>query len=475
MARKFGNNRGATVTEYAVLLSFLVVAALGATFTLSDDVRDAFGDSNSAIEQAIASSAQSPVSSTPVVVAPEEPEEGAPLVLVFRKSPRFEVYRISDSADFPEPRIDWGPGGEACATDFPKTDVSEQDMVHWDELNHTYACDLGAGEHRVKVYGSIHTLTEFGADLLAVESWGDTQIRSLEYAFAAVTLPYDLPSSLPSSVRDMSHAFGRAFKTTDHYPPYHPEFLQAPPQVPAVIAGWDMGNVQEFDRMFIGQSPMAFPDLTGWNVSAGETFNEMFALTTFNQPIGVWNTASLETTARMFWENPNFNRDLNSWDVSGMHNADGMFHNAVAFNGDVSGWDTGRLVNASGMFDTATAFNSDVSNWDVKYMMVGSFMFRNATAFSHDLSGWNVASLYSTKSMFENAINVRGDYSIWRPGDVYMPGFWNAMFLNAPLVTGNLECWNGERLIDGAESFSVGSGIVQDPLWGQPRPATCVD
>lgn len=462
--------RGAALAEYAVLLSLLVAGVFGVVLVFGQDIRDRFRDGDVAIRDAFAS-VEEAVASTPVE---EEPQEGDPLVLVFRKTPRFEAYRIVDSETFPEPRIEWGPGGEACSTAFPKTNVTEQDMVQWDELNHVYTCPLGSGEHVVKIYGEIHMVTEFGADLKAVQSWGDTQIKSLEYAFAGATLLEDVPSSLPSTVRDMSHSFGRPFKTSDPHPPYHPFYLQAPPPVPAAVGGWNMGNVQEFDRMFVGQSPMAFPDLTGWDVSAGETFAEMFAHTTFNQPIGVWNTASLEQAPGMFWNNPAFNRDLNGWDVSGLWNTDAMFSAATAFNGDLSAWNTGELYRANNMFEDAVAFNRDITGWDTKYLTNASFMFKNATAFSYDLSGWNVDDLYAAKSMFENAGNLRGDYTLWRPGQMEFD-FFDGMFHNATLATGDLSCWDAQLLTRPAVAFSEGSGITQEPLWGQPRAASCVD
>ena len=63
----------------------------------------------------------------------------------------------------------------------------------------------------------------------------------------------------------------------------------------------------------------------------------MFQESRFNQPIGTWNTASVNTMYEMFGTNTVFAQDLNDWDTSKVTNMVKMF-NGAAFNQDISKW-----------------------------------------------------------------------------------------------------------------------------------------
>ena len=83
---------------------------------------------------------------------------------------------------------------------------------------------------------------------------------------------------------------------------------------------------------------------------------------TFNQYIGDWDTSSVVTFKRMFWNAKGFNQDIGGWNTSSATDFFGMFENALVFNQDLSGWDVSKATEFSGMF-YASAFNQNLCAW----------------------------------------------------------------------------------------------------------------
>ena len=54
--------------------------------------------------------------------------------------------------------------------------------------------------------------------------------------------------------------------------------------------------------------------------------------TSFNQPIGNWNTGNVNTIARMFQEAQSFNQSFGNWDISSIVNTGNAFKGTTALS-----------------------------------------------------------------------------------------------------------------------------------------------
>ncbi len=72
-----------------------------------------------------------------------------------------------------------------------------------------------------------------------------------------------------------------------------------------------------------------------------------------------------------------------------------MFFGASSFNAPIGDWNTSNIRNMQAMFEEATSFDQDISGWDTANVTDMSRMFFNASGFSgHDLSSWDVGSVH---------------------------------------------------------------------------------
>ncbi|WP_345027259.1 BspA family leucine-rich repeat surface protein, partial [Flavivirga jejuensis] len=233
--------------------------------------------------------------------------------------------------------IDWGDGSieSGLTGDAP----------------HQYAT---AGIHTVSITGDFPAIyfansieiQAIAAKLQTIESWGDTQWKSMEQAFAYCT--------------------NLTYNATD---------------VP------DLSQVTNMYYMFLESSFNG--DISNWDVSSVKDMSYMFRkASVFNQDIGSWDVSSVESMEGMFDEASAFNQDIGNWDVSSVDIMSAMFNEASAFNQDIGNWDVSSVKDMSYMFLEASAFNQDIGNWDVSSAKDMSYMFNSASAFSQNLSGW---------------------------------------------------------------------------------------
>jgi surface protein len=131
---------------------------------------------------------------------------------------------------------------------------------------------------------------------------------------------------------------------------------------PAIISTLDVSDMTIMDNMF-GLTSFNQP-LSGWDTSNAEDMSYMFGQSPFNQDISGWNTSKVKTMEGMFYKAPYFNKDIGGWDTSNVKNMSNMFFES-SFNQDIGGWDTSKVTNVGSMFVDATDFNQDLSEWCV--------------------------------------------------------------------------------------------------------------
>ena len=194
-----------------------------------------------------------------------------------------------------------------------------------------------------------------------------------------------------------------------------------------------------------------------------------YSKSTFNQPIGNWDTSSVTNMSVMFFNASAFNQSIGSWDTSSVTDMNYMFFNASAFNQDISNWDTSSVTDMNNMFGGATTFNQDLSSWATGSVTNMSFMFFNASAFNQDISNWDTSSVTNMSVMFFNASAFNQSIGSWDTSSVTD---MNYMFADATTFNQDLSSWNVANVPSGNHTnFSTGayapwaSNLSLQPQW----------
>jgi surface protein len=125
-----------------------------------------------------------------------------------------------------------------------------------------------------------------------------------------------------------------------------------------------------------------------WNNIVTTLMTDMDSLfrdnSTFNQPIGSWDTSNVTDMDSVFYQAQAFNQNIGSWNTANVTTMSFMFY-AKAFNQNISSWDIAKVVSMSGMFFNAVAFNQNISNWNLNlHPNVLFFSFRAGSGLSTD-------------------------------------------------------------------------------------------
>lgn len=87
-------------------------------------------------------------------------------------------------------------------------------------------------------------------------------------------------------------------------------------------------------------------DISHYDTSNVTDMQNMFAQSSFNQPLDNFNTSNVTNMSSMFEGTTLFNQDISSWDTSNVTDMDGMFSYAASFNQDLSQWCVPLLTGA---------------------------------------------------------------------------------------------------------------------------------
>ena len=132
--------------------------------------------------------------------------------------------------------------------------------------------------------------------------------------------------------------------------------------------------------------------------------SEMFQdAVSFNQPIGMWNTKSVQSTQYMFMGATSFNQPIGDWDLSSDYVTGSMFEGAVSFNQPIGDWDISSVKFMKNMFKNAVAFNQPIDAWKTYSVVYMNNMFEGAVAFNQPIGSWNMSNVQEMNSMFLNA------------------------------------------------------------------------
>jgi surface protein len=184
------------------------------------------------------------------------------------------------------------------------------------------------------------------------------------------------------------------------------------------LGAWNVSSVLFFSAMFQGATNFnngGSSDINNWSLRTTGTIDmsSMFRSTSFNQPIGNWNTSAVTNMFAVFFGNSSFNQDISSWNTSAVTNMQSLFFGATSFNQPIGGWTTSAVQSMQQMFQGATSFNQYIGLWNTAAVTTMQFMFVSATSFNQDISTWNVSSVTSFGEMFSGASTFNQNLSTW--------------------------------------------------------------
>jgi surface protein len=127
----------------------------------------------------------------------------------------------------------------------------------------------------------------------------------------------------------------------------------------------------------------------------------------FNQPIGAWNTSNVTSMTYMFGGTL-FNQDISSWDTKNVTNMSNMFRQNEVFNQPIGGRNTSKVTDMSRMFYYSKKFNQPIGNWDTSKVTNMMYMFNSANMFNQDIGSWNIGNV-ARISYFLNDTSMQPD------------------------------------------------------------------
>ena len=211
------------------------------------------------------------------------------------------------------------------------------------------------------------------------------------------------------------------------------------------IGSWDTAKVTSMTDMFY--SAIAFNQPIGsWNTSKVTTMSNMFynlntaSIYSFNQDIGSWNTANVTDMYRMFRAANQFNNggspSISSWNTSNVVNMLGIFARSSAFNQPIGSWNTANVTDMSNVFQNATVFNQPIDSWNTANVYTMSQMFYEIN-FNQPIGSWNTANVTNMSGMFSSATAFNQPIDSWNTAKVttmsYM--FYNVRSFNQPIAS----------------------------------------
>ena len=299
---------------------------------------------------------------------------------------------------------------------------------------------------------NINTKYDITVGDLTYDAWDVSAARNMERMFqGCASFDQPLGEWVPSSVYDMNRMFLGAAS-----------FDQP-------LGEWDVSTVDDMGYIFASASSFnnggisyGAGSIGNWNLPSVTDMTNMFANTSFNQPIGRWDTPQLTTTQRMFLQNEAFNNGaapggiitgpdaFENWSIPNVAIMASMFKQYGGnseFNQPVANWNVSSVEYMGGMFRGCTKFNQPLGEWDVRNVESMFEMFENARVFNNGgvssgvgaLNNWVTDSLVSTADMFKGAKDFNQDISNWK-----MDGVSNlrGMFYAANSFNQDLASWN---------------------------------
>lgn len=185
---------------------------------------------------------------------------------------------------------------------------------------------------------------------------------------------------------------------------------------------WDVSKVENFHSVFAFCSNLKELNLTGWDISSGGTFRDMFNnCYALEKIIGIENFKfgpNVSMISYMFSGCENLKTiDLSKWDVKNVKWFSGLFFRSGIEHIDLRDWETTKLYSAVAMFQECENLKSclGLETWDLSECVDLNHMFCKCYKLETigNCKELNLTRVLSTENMFENCENLVLDASKW--------------------------------------------------------------
>lgn len=299
--------------------------------------------------------------------------------------------------------VDWGDGNISY---FNEDGQKEHTYTSEGEYTVSIVGNLNYMNNKLAFTGSGISVDSHQSKLKSLNSFGDTNLISMEKFFYGCNNLVSVANSIPTGVLSLEDTFAYAtnfnhsgiiswstnnITNLDSTFRYAYDFNQN-------INSWDTSNVTNMNELFYSTLAFDYP-LNNWDTSQVFNMRALFAGSIYNSSISGWDTSSVTDMSYMFLGS-SFNQDIGGWDTSSVENTSFMF-GICPFDQDIGNWNLGSLQNAEGMFKFNSYFDQDISNWDVSGVLNMDQMFFGASSFNQNLSGWCVSNIASEPTNFD--------------------------------------------------------------------------
>ena len=272
------NSKGASLTEYGILVALIGVVGIASVGNLGDRVKTTFGS--------LTSTTQSVATGT-----------------VFSQG------------------NDEGAGAVGDATEAPVETIDCFDPTSVGLVGNTGLCDgmLIVDNTMLRAAGSNHWMGPGGDGSFTIAPGDAYAPEGLADTFTFGDGEFNI---FTGQVTDMSYLFMSS--------PFNGD-----------IGYWNVSNVTNMDSMFRIASSFN-QDIGDWDTSSVTNMATMFfGTSSFNQNIGSWDTSNVTTMNSMFRNTSAFNQNIDGWNVSSVNffGAMYMFDSASAMTFPLGSWE----------------------------------------------------------------------------------------------------------------------------------------